>query len=108
MVSIVVQVWFPPSKAGEVGRKVLEVEQAYPEDETSGKVIVPGIVEATEKGEHVITIRTCEDDKIKECMEFAKKRMLMASSIEGLFYSIGVFSDLGESLALLGLSMPES
>jgi len=107
MVAIVVETWYPVSKAVEIGNKFLEAEQQYPFDKSLGKLVVPVIAESTKKGMHTIRIMTCKKDKIFDCAELATKRMLLFSTTEGFSYTVRVYFELAEAMPLLGLTPPE-
>ena len=66
---IIVQSWYPPSKADEAVKKYLEVMEKLPFDESLGKQIVPAATTVTKDSQITIMIAEVEQQKVGDALE---------------------------------------
>ena len=76
MVLIMVTMWYPLSKATEVGKKYLEVMQKFPL-ESFEKVLVPVGASPSKDGIKGISITEVEKGKYEETYNLVARRMVM-------------------------------
>jgi hypothetical protein len=107
MVYLVAETRYPANKAGEVGKKYLEVMKKYPQDKSISKPIIPSAIWVTHEGIHGLVVYSIMPGKVKEAMDMANNRLLMLSTIEGVRYDVRIAYELAEALPLIGLSAPK-
>ncbi len=103
---IVSQLWYPVSKAPDVGKLYIEMRKKIPDDKTVAKPIIRTAIRATKDGLHNITIASIKPGKVKEALDLTHKRLLMFGAIEGIKYETYIAYDLGEAMPLIGLQAP--
>ena len=107
MVYIVIEIWYPPGKESEAGRKYLEVMKKYPADDSLGEAIIPFAVNSTPEGIHSFTVTEIKKGKLEEAIKVSTRNMLEFSSIEGMRYQIRTYFTAPEAMSLISLKMPE-
>ena len=103
---IVTQVWYPASKAPEIGKLYLEVMKKFPNDKTISKTMVQGAVRTIKEGIHNIVIYAIKPGKVKEAMDLAQNRLLMLGAIDGFKYETYIAYEISEAMPLIGLQAP--
>ena len=101
---IIVQSWYPPSKADEAVKKYLEVMEKLPFDESLGKQIVPVATTVTKDSQTSLSIAEVEQQKVGDALEWAKRFMIQFRNIEGYYYEVKTWSTAEEGLARMGVS----
>ena len=103
---LVSQMWYPASKASEVGKTYFEAMKKFPDDKTVSKPIVRTAIRATKDGFHNITVSIIKPGKVREILDMAHGRFLIFGAIEGFKYEVYVAYDLAEALPFVGLEAP--
>lgn len=98
---------YPTHKATEVADKYFEMLKAYPPDRALEKELVPAAVITNDKGIIVVNVALAKAGKLEELLTRTGKAMAMFQPIEGLEYSIRVWSTVVEALDTLGMKLPE-
>jgi len=106
-VLLVTQMWYPASKASEVGKTYFEAIKKFPDDKTISKPIVRTAIRATKDGFHNITVSIIKPGKVKEILDIAHGRLLMFGAIEGFKYSVEVWMTQIEAFSAIGRQPPE-
>lgn len=101
-----VNVWFPPQKSQEMGKKALEVFQKFPEDSSIGKTIIQGALMRTKNGIKGITITEVNEGKLEAAIDRAQELVDMYSEIEGVNARFDLYATLAESMEMIGLKLP--
>ncbi len=101
-----VNVWFPPQKSQEMGKKALEVLQKFPEDSSIGKTILQGALMRTKHGIKGITITEVNEGKLEAAIDRAQEIVDACSEIEGVNARFDILATLAESMEMIGLKMP--
>jgi len=107
IVIVLTTTYFPVNKSAEVGKKYLKVLKKFPIDKSLEKLILPTAVRTTKKGIKAISIVEVKDGKFKAYMKRFYQDILEYFEIEGYKVDFEVFMSAAESLALIGLGMPE-
>ena len=100
---IITRIWYPPSKADEVGKKYLQVLKKYPPDQSLEKVVVPGAVSATKDGLEALIIAEVERAKLGDALDRDTNMMTEFRTIEGFTYEVKAWSTAEEALERIGL-----
>ena len=100
---IITRCWYPLHKAGEPGKKYLEVMKKYPPDESIAKPIVPVAVTSTKDGIETLSISEVESQKVGEAYNREARMMVEFKEIERFSYEIKVWSKVDEALDMIGL-----
>lgn len=107
MVYLILEVWYPPGKESEAGKKYLEVMKKYPPDTSLGDPVIPFAVNSTPEGTHTITVTNVKKGKLEENIKVSTRNMLELSGIEGMRYQIRTYLTAPEAMSLISLKMPE-
>ncbi len=100
-------VWFPPVKGEEVGKKFLEVMKKHPADKSIGKTVLAGALMRTKYGIKVISIFEVKEGKLEAAFDWLNEILAGYSEIEGVNSTIHTMATLVESMALVGLKVPD-
>jgi hypothetical protein len=100
---IITRCWYPLHKAGEPGKKYLEVMEKYPRDESISKAVVPVAVTSTKDGLETLSVEEVESQKVGEAYDREARRMVEFREIEGFSYEVKVWSKVEEALEMIGL-----
>ena len=103
---ILINVWFPASKALEVGKKALEIVEKLPEDETISKTILPGGLMRTKNGIKGIAIYEVMGGKFEEAFNRASEILPLYAVVEGLNSRIDTMTTAADALENIGLAIP--
>ena len=106
MVLIVLKSKYPSHKVDEVVKVYFEVTQKYPPDATLATA-GPLAIKQTAKGIKAITIWEVEPGKFEAAYNRTAEAMAMFRNIEGYEYSIEAYSTAAESLASIGIELPQ-
>ena len=101
-----VNVWFPPQKGQEIGKKYLEYMQKFPEDSSIGKTMIQGALMRTKHGIKGVTITEVNEGKLEAAIDRAQDLVDVYSEIEGVNARFDIMATLGESMEMIGLKMP--
>lgn len=103
---ILITVWFPASKAIEVGKKALEVAEKFPEDETISKTILRGGLMRTKNGIKGISVNEVMEGKFEEIYNRASEILTLYAEIEGVNSRIDTIATAAEAMESIGLAIP--
>jgi len=100
---VITRCWYPLHKAGEPGKKYLEVLEKYPADESLGKELVPVAVTSSKEGIETLSVREVERQKVGDALERERKMMAEFRTIEGFAFEIKTWSTVEEAMEMIGL-----
>jgi len=100
---IVTTLWYPLSKADEVGKTYLKAIEKFPEDESIMKPVIRAAITTNKKGLKVFTVAEAIEGKLSEALKRDGDLMREFWGIEGLNYKTRVLATLEEGLEALGL-----
>ena len=100
---IITRCWYPLHKAGEPGKKYLEVMEKYPPDASIAKSIVPVAVTSTKDGIETLSVNEVESQKVGEAFNREARMMVEFKEIQEFSYEIRVWSKVDEALDMIGL-----
>jgi hypothetical protein len=103
---LLVNLYFPPHKGGEVGKKTLEVLQKYKEDPTIAKWVLRGAVMRTQHGIRSMNVSEVPVGKLEAAIDRANEMVDMFSEIEGVNAEFFTMATMAEALEMIGLKMP--
>ncbi len=103
---ILITVWFPASKAVEVGKKALEIMEKLPQDEMISKTILPGGLMRTKNGTKGIAVYEVMEGKFEEAFNRASEILALYAEVEGLNSRIDTMTTAAEALETTGLAIP--
>ncbi len=103
---ILLTVWFPASKAIEVGKKTLEINKKFPDDETISKTILPGGLMRTKNGIKGISVEEVMEGKFEEAYNRATEILSLYAEVEGLNCRIDTMATGAEAMESIGLAIP--
>jgi len=106
MAYIVVNVWFPPQKSNEIGKKALEVIQKV-RKEPIGTNIIPGALMRTRNGIKGMTIFEIKEGELETAIERANEMIEIYSEVEGVNAEIDIMATMAEALSSIGLKAPD-
>ena len=107
MVMIMVTSWYPPNKAIEVAKKLLEGMQKFPQESFEKPLVLAGVT-SVKDGIRGITITEVEKGKYEEALNLTAKRLVEYFGIEGYRFEIETLMTIEEAMPLLGLEMPSA
>ena len=81
---ILITVWFPASKSIEVGKKTIEVNERFPDDESILKTILPGGLMRTKNGIKGISVFEVVEGKFEQAYERAGDILSAYAEVDGL------------------------
>ena len=103
---ILLTVWFPASKSIEVGKKALEVNERFPDDESIMKTILPGGLMRTKDGIKGISVFEVVEGKFEEAYNIATDILAAYAEVDGLNCRIDTMATATESMESIGLTIP--
>ena len=104
---IVENMWYPTAKVDEVVERYFELLKKFPPDESLAKEVVPGAITVGQQGVEAMTILDVKEGKLEEALERCRNAMAMYIGIEGLEYSIQLYSTVQEALESVGKEAPK-
>ncbi len=107
MVFVITEWCLPPNKADEAGKIGLEALKKYPYDKSISKMVAQMIFTEKDGLVHVNVVAKCKQEKMKEAMDIAFNRCIMAANmVESLRYQVYFAYELPEAMPLIGLQAP--
>ena len=103
---VLIKSWFPPRKAEEVAKGVMEELKNNPLDRSLGKSLVTAL-KSNENGIASIEIIEVKEGKLEENLSHYSNALLMYQKIEGFRYTIEVWSTIVEAMGMFGMKLPE-
>ena len=79
----------------------------FPTDESLGETVVDAVTTATKDGLKTVSISVPKEGKLEESLTRTTATMAMFQPIQGFSYSIEIYTSAEESLAAIGMKMPE-
>ncbi len=107
MPHIFVTAWYPTDKVPEVVKIWFQSMKKYPTDESLGETVVNAVTTATKDGLKTVSVSVPKEGKLEESLARTMAIMAMFQPIEGFEYSIELYTSAEESLASIGMKMPE-
>jgi hypothetical protein len=101
-----INVWFPPQKGEEMGKKALEVFQKFPEDTSIAKTAIQGALMRTKNGIKGVTVFEVNEGKLEAAIDRAQEIVDTYSDVEGVNARFDLYATLAESMEMIGLKMP--
>lgn len=103
---LLVNIYFPPHKGQEIGKKTLEVFQKFPEDPSIAKRVLQGAVMRTKNGILSMSVSEIPEGKLEEAIDRTNELLDAFSEIEGVNAEVLTMSTLVEAMDMIGLKMP--
>lgn len=103
---ILITVWFPASKSIEVGKKTIEVNERFPDDESILKTILPGGLMRTKNGIKGISVFEVVEGKFEQAYERAGDILSAYAEVDGLNCRIDTMTTGAEAMESIGLALP--
>ena len=107
MPHIFVTVWYPTDKVPEIVKIWFQSLKKFPTDESLGETVVNAVTTATKEGLKTVSVSVPKKGKLEESLTRIEAEMAMFQPIHGFSYSIELYSSAEESLASIGMKMPE-
>ena len=108
MTNILINVWYPVEKAGDVYEKFLEVEKIFPMDPNLIKPVFPWGTYATNdglKGAGIFEVR--DDDFEKGIAYFVRRLNKYKNEVDGYTYEIAASADNDKGKTLLSKKLKD-
>ncbi len=102
-----VTAYYPTHIRDEVLKKWVEARRKFPDDPSLQEVIVNVASNTTKDGVKVVSIGKAKEGKLEEALTRVGTMMLMFQDIEGFEYTTELYATIEESLAAMGVKMPE-
>ncbi len=106
MVYLITRHWCPTHVIKEVVKKLFETIPKFPQDDTIS-VPISQATKITKKGVFIITTQEVKPGKLEEAMRREGEFQSNFLDIENYEYSIDVFNNTEEALAMIGMKLPE-
>ena len=107
MIKILINIWFPPEKGGEVSKKLMEVEEVFPFPPFI-KPVSPWETWATKKGLKGSGIFETTREKFEETINYFVRRLNMyAQAIDGYIFEIAASVKSKKARTLIGKDLSE-
>ena len=103
---LVIRGVYPPHKIDELVKKLTEVTPKYPPDPSIDEHVL-GAFKSTEQGYISMNIIEVKEGKLDAAYARSRKAMAELRNIEGLKYSIELWSTGEEARASIGVTPPE-
>jgi hypothetical protein len=103
---LLVNIYFPPHKGQEFGKKTLEVLQKFPEDRSIAKTVLRGAVMRTRNGIRSMNVSEIPEGKLEAAINRANEIVDIFSEIEGVNAEFFTMATMIEAMETAGLKMP--
>ncbi len=107
MPHIFVTVWYPTDKVPEIVKIWFQSLKKFPTDESLGETAVDAVTTATKDGLKTVSVYVPKKGKLEESLTRIDAMMAMFQPIHGFSYSTERYTSAEESLAAIGMKMPE-